>query len=98
MPIQVVEVDPRELRPFPSRPQAEPWKLQRQISQYGASRVGLPPLEVYQSEDGFFVVYNGVTRATRMAMLSPGVKVRAEVIGRLRRKYASDPSIGDSIP
>jgi len=58
----------------------------------------MPPLEAYESEDGFLVVYNGVTRATRMAMLAPGVKVRVEVLGQLRRKYASTPSIGDTLP
>jgi hypothetical protein len=44
------------------------------------------------------VVYNGVTRATRIAKLSPGTTVRVEVIGRLRRAFGADPKIGDLLP
>ena len=45
-----------------------------------------------------FVVYNGVIRATRIAMLSPGTLVRVEAVGRLRREYGLDPKIGDQLP
>jgi hypothetical protein len=41
------------------------------------------------------VIYNGVTRATRVAKLAPGTLVRVEVIGRLRRAFGADPKIGD---
>jgi hypothetical protein len=58
----------------------------------------MPPLWVYESSDGVLVVYNGVTRATRLAKLAPGVSVRVEVIGRLRRSYAGAPKIGDVLP
>jgi hypothetical protein len=44
------------------------------------------------------LVYNGVTRATRIAKLAPGTLIRVEVIGRLRKAYAADPKIGDVLP
>jgi hypothetical protein len=43
------------------------------------------------------VIYNGVTRATRIAKLAPGTLVPVEVIGKLRRAYGLDPSIGDTL-
>ena len=99
MPAQFRDVDPRELRvPSSRRSGADPVKLQRQIARFGASLDGMPPLVVYQALDGVLVVYNGVTRATRIAKLSPGTSVRVEVIGRLRRAYAADPTIGDLLP
>jgi hypothetical protein len=58
----------------------------------------MPPLVVYEGTDGVLVVYNGVTRATRVAKLAPGALVRVEVIGRLRRAYGQDPKIGDLLP
>lgn len=91
-------VDPRELRAPPSRPQADPHKLARQISRFGASATGMPPLIVYEGADGVLVIYNGVTRATRMAMLAPGVLVAVEVVGRLRKSFGPEPKIGDSLP
>lgn len=98
MATRQLDIDPRELRPFASRPKAEGWKLERQISQYGSSSNGMPPIEVYESLDGYFVIYNGITRATRMAMLAPGVNVRIEVLGRLAKRYADSPSVGDTLP
>jgi hypothetical protein len=93
------DVDPRELRPPSSRREgADPIKLQRQIARFGASSDGMPPLIVYEGTDGVLVVYNGVTRATRIAKLSPGTTVRVEVIGRLRRAFGADPKIGDLLP
>ncbi|HUY31143.1 MAG TPA: hypothetical protein VMV69_00070 [Pirellulales bacterium] len=55
----------------------------------------MPPLVVYEGLDGALVVYNGVTRATRIAKLAPGTLVRVEVIGGLRRACGADPKIGD---
>jgi hypothetical protein len=99
MPTVFRDVDPRELRVPPSRPQgADPVKLQRQISKFGASSLGMPPLIVYEGIDGVLVVYNGVTRATRIARLSPGTLVRVEVIGRLRQAYGPATKIGDLLP
>jgi hypothetical protein len=65
---------------------------------YGASVVGMPPLWVYEGTDGVLMIYNGVTRATRLAKLAPGRLIRVEVIGRLPKPFASEPRIGDRIP
>ena len=99
MPSIFRDVDPRELRVPPARLSgADPLKLQRQIARFGASSAGMPPLIVYEGTDGVFVVYNGVTRATRIARLAPGTLVRVEVIGRLRRAYGPATKIGDLLP
>ena len=68
-------------------------KLQQQTAQFGTSVQGMPPLEVSRGADGEFVVNNGVTRATRIAKLLPGVSVRVEVIdeissGKLTTEYS----------
>jgi hypothetical protein len=57
----------------------------------------MPPLEVYEGTDGVLVIYNGVTRATRIAKLAPGTLVPVMIAGRLLRAYGSDPSIGDQL-
>ncbi len=99
MPPDFRDVDPRELRLTSSRAQgADPAKLQRQIAQFGDSTVGMPPLWVYEAADGVLVVYNGVTRATRVAKLLPGKLVRVEVIGKLNRAHGGSPKIGDRLP
>jgi hypothetical protein len=99
MPPDFREVDPNDLRVPPSRSTgADPAKLQRQIAQFGASVVGMPPLWVYEAADGVLVVYDGVTRATRITKLAPGTLVRVEVIGKLRRAYSKSTKIGDLLP
>jgi len=55
----------------------------------------LPPW-VYETADGELMLYNGVTRATRIAKLAPGTLIRVEVIGRLPVKRSAEPKIGDS--
>jgi hypothetical protein len=93
------DVDPRELRVPPSRRQgADPSKLVRQISLFGASMTGMPLPWVYEGSDGVLMLYNGVTRATRMAKLAPGVLIRVEVIGKLPKAFAGEPKIGDLLP
>ena len=93
------EVDPLELRVSPARMQgADPAKLSRQISLFGRSVVGMPPLLVYEAADGVLVLYDGVTRATRVGKLSPQSLVCVEVIGRLPKNCASSPSIGELLP
>jgi hypothetical protein len=90
------DVDPRELRVVPSRRHgADPYKLQVQVAKYGNSAAGMPPPWAYEAADGVLVLYNGVTRATRIAKLAPGTRIRIEVVGRLRRRAAADPKIGD---
>jgi hypothetical protein len=92
-------VDPRTLRVPGSRSSgADLLKLHRQIAQFGSSDHGMPPLEVSRGIDGEFVINNGVTRATRIAKLSPGLAVRVEVIDDLPIPVGSFPSIGDLIP
>jgi hypothetical protein len=99
MPPDFRDVDPNELRLPRSRASgADPAKLQRQMAQFGASVAGMPPLWVYEAADGVLVVYNGITRATRVAKLAPGTSVRVEVIGKLRRAYRNYPKIGDVLP
>ena len=99
MPADFRDVDPRELRVPPSRRQgADPFKLVRQISLFGASAVGMPPPWAYEGTDGVLVLYNGVTRATRIAKLAPGALIRVEVIEKLQANFAYLPKIGDLLP
>ena len=93
------DVHPAELRVPPSRRQgADPAKLARQLSMFGKSAVGMPPPWVYEGSDGVLILYNGVTRATRIAKFSPGQLIRVEVIGKLPQSFASEPKIGDLLP
>lgn len=93
------DVDPRELRVPSSRRQgADPAKLQRQIALFGRSADGMPPPWVYEGTDGVLMLYNGVTRATRIAKLSPGTLIRVEIIGQLPKAFAAEPTIGDLLP
>jgi len=99
MPSTFRDVDPRILRVSSSRPNgADPVKLQRQIALFGASAVGMPPPWVYEGTDGELVIFNGITRATRIAKLAPGTLIRVEVIGKLRAAFGSLPTIGDLLP
>ncbi len=93
------DVDPRELRVPPSRSQgADPAKLQRQIALFGRSAIRMPLPWVYEGSDGVLMLYNGVTRATRIAKLAPGTLIRVEVIGKLPKAFAVEPKIGDLLP
>ena len=93
------DVDPRELRLPPSRRHgADPFKLARQIALFGGSTVGMAPPWVYEGTDGVLILYNGVTRATRIAKLSPGTSITVEVIGKLPKSFAGEPRIGDVLP
>jgi hypothetical protein len=89
-------VDPRILRVPPSRPSgADLFKLHQQIARYGATNVAMPPILAYECPDGSLLIVDGVTRATRIAKLSPGTLVPVEVIGRIRRRPIADPKIED---
>jgi hypothetical protein len=93
------EIDPRELRLPPSRRQgADPAKLHRQIALFGRSTIGMPPPWVYEGLDGVLMLYNGVTRATRIAKLAPGTLIRVEVVGKISKLFAAEPKIGDVMP
>jgi hypothetical protein len=76
----------------------DPAKLQRQIARHGRSRVGMPRLIVYRGTDGELVIYDGVTRATRVAKLLPGQTVPVEVIGVVRSPGARFPTVGERLP
>src|SRR4051794_22234751 len=96
MPMNVRLVDPRSLHVPPSRPYgADPLKLQRQIGRYGASTVGMPLPWAYEGADGHLLLFNGVTRSTRIAKLSPGTLIRVEVVGKFRVPVGHHPTIGD---
>lgn len=92
-------VDPRTLRLPSSRwSGADPIKLHRQVARFGNSVVGMPPLLVSRGNDGELVINDGVTRATRVAKLLPGVTVRVEVIDDLPIPVGACPSVGDLLP
>ena len=92
------DVDPAELRLPSSRSSgADPVKLQRQIAKYGTSITAMPPLLAYEGLDGALELYDGVTRATRVARLLPGTTVQVEVIGTLRQPKANNRRIGDAL-
>ena len=58
----------------------------------------MPPPWVYEASDGVLVLYNGVTRATRIAKLAPGTLIRVEVIGRIPKACAGEPKIEEVLP
>ncbi len=94
-----VEVDPRTLRlPWSRRDGADPGKLARQISRHGRSVQGMPLPFVYRAADGELVISDGVTRATRVAKLLPGTRIRVEVIGDLAAPASGMPTVGDRLP
>src|SRR4051812_40566511 len=94
-----LDVDPSSLHLPGSRLSgADPIKLHRQISRFGASSVGMPALEVYRGADGRLLVYNGVTRATRIARLAPGRLVRVEVMADLPKSVGHLPTVGERLP
>ena len=93
------EVDPGGLRLPPSRAGggADPWKLHQQIRQFGSSKDGMPPILVYEDSDGVLEIFDGVTRAARIAKLSPGETVPILVIGRYRRSRSDSPSVRERL-
>jgi hypothetical protein len=94
-----LDVDPRILRlPRSRRSGADPFKLHRQIAQFGTTIRGMPPLEVSRGSNGELVINSGVTRATRIAKLLPGTLVRVEVIDDLPIPVGSYPKVGDLVP
>ena len=96
---EFLDVDPRSLRLPPSSVAgADPAKLQRQIARHGRSTAGMPRLVAYRGSDGELIVYDGVTRATRVAKLLPGRAVPVEVIGVLRSPGARFPTVGERLP
>jgi hypothetical protein len=94
-----LDVDPRGLHlPTTRLSGADPVKLHRQIARHGGSTQGMPPLEVYRGADGELLIFNGVTRATRVAKLLPGLLVRVEVIDDIPTPVGHLPTVGDTLP
>lgn len=92
-------VDPGELHLPPSRLDgADPAKLMRQLSKHGNSIQGIPPLLLYQGTDGAYMIYDGVTRATRVAKLLPGTQIPAEVMATTRVAVSRFPKVKDKLP
>jgi hypothetical protein len=58
----------------------------------------MSPRWVYEGTDGILMLYNGVTRATRIAKLAPGTLIQVEVIGQLSKAFAGEPKIRDLLP
>lgn len=96
---EILDVDPKVLHLLPSQAGgADPFKLQTQIARFGASTRGMPPPWVYRASDGALVIFNGITRATRVAKLAPGTLIRVEVVGELKRPAGHYPKLGDTLP
>lgn len=94
-----LDVDPRTLHLPTSRLSgADPLKLHRQIGRHGQSIQGMPTVEVYRGSHGELVIYNGVTRATRVAKLLPGQTIRVEVIDDLNTPVGHLPTVGEKLP
>lgn len=99
MATQLLDVDPRTLHVPPSRMTgADPFKLHRQTAQFGSSAAGMPAPWVYRGSDGELQLYNGVTRATRIAKPAPGTLIRVEVVGTLKTPVGHLPTIGELLP
>ena len=96
---EIFNVDPRTLRLPPSRINgADPAKLQRQIAKHGRSIKGMPLILVYRANDDELVIYDGVTRATRVAKLLPGQTVMVEVTDSLKSPGARYPRVEERLP
>jgi hypothetical protein len=99
MPSVFLDVDPSSLRLPPTRiTGADPVKLQRQIARHGRSVAGMPRVIVYRASDGELIVYDGVTRATRVAKFLPGQLVPIEVVDDLSAPGAWLPTVGEKLP
>ena len=97
---EFIEVDPGELYLPPSRSQgADPGKLARQIAKHRDLLDGMPPLQVVRGGGGHLRINDGVTRATRVAKLRPGVPVLVEVIQDLPNLDVTRmPKVKDTLP
>ena len=99
---EFLDVDPRELHLRPAQASgADPFKLQTQIARFGASTAGMPPPWVYRGSDGTLVIFNGVTRATRVARLASGAvdpgrsRGRTEAAGWAKPQARRHPAMMD---
>ena len=98
-PPEFLEVDPSLLHLPVTRPNgADPVKLHRQIAQYGSLTRGIPPILVYRGSDGALIIFDGVTRASRMVKLRLEILVSVEVIGNLPFPCEHLPTVGARLP
>ena len=58
----------------------------------------MPPLAVYRTTDGEFVIFDGVTRATRAARFCENQKVPGVVIGEIQVRGLGLPKIEEKMP
>ena len=97
-PREFVQVDPATLHlPGSRRDGADPIKLHRQVARHRVSIAGMPPPEVKRGSDGELVIFDGVTRATRVAKYLPGVPITVEVTGELRGPVGGLPRVGEKL-
>ena|SRR5947209_4633443 len=97
-PREFLQVDPASLHlPSSRRDGADPVKLQRQFAKHGTSIDGIPALEVKRGSDGELVIYDRVTRATRVAKYLPGTPITVEVTGKLSAPVGGLPTVGDRL-
>src|SRR5688572_9691510 len=95
---EFLQVDPASLHlPGSRRDGADSLKLHKQMARFGTSIDGMPPLEVKRGSDGELVIYDGVTRATRVAKYLPGIQVTVEVTGNLNGPVGDLPTVGESV-
>ncbi len=95
---EFLQVDPASLHlPGSRRDGADPVKLQRQLAKHGTSVAGMPPPEVKRGSDGELVIFDGVTRATRVAKYLPGTPITVEVTGQLKGPVAALPTVGEKV-
>lgn len=95
---EFLQVDPASLHlPGSRRDGADPVKLQRQLVKHGISIDGMPPPEVKRGSDGELVIYDGVTRATRVAKYLPGTPITVEVTGQLKGPVGALSTVGERL-
>jgi hypothetical protein len=60
---------------------------------------GMPPLVVHRGKDGELMIFDGVTRATRVAKLLPGQEVTVEVTADYpKRNLTKFPTVEEKLP
>lgn len=95
---EFLQVDPASLHlPGSRRDGADPVKLHGQLAKHRTSTAGIPTLEVKRGSDGKLVIFDGVTRATRIAKCLPGALVPLEVTGTLRGPVGHLPTVGEKL-
>ncbi len=57
----------------------------------------MPPPEVKRGSDGELVIFDGVTRATRVAKYLPGTLISVEVTGELKGRVGDLPTVRERL-